>query len=77
MGHWDASGFPNRRTAEVFLSRAGRKEKFGTVSWDAEFIVADYGGPAKAIEAWPVNLGFKKALNYVRGLGRSALDRSW
>ena len=59
-GHWDAAGFPYRGEAEVFLNRSGHKEKSGTVSWDTKFTVADYGGPTKAIEAWPVNLRFRK-----------------
>lgn len=59
-GHWDASGFPDRGEAEVFLDRIGHREKFGTVSWDTKFTVADYGGPAKCIEAWPVHLKFRK-----------------
>ena len=63
-GHWDASGFPNRGEAEVFLNRIGHGEKFGTVTWDTRFTVADYGGPTKAIEAWPVNLKFKKASGF-------------
>ena len=63
-GHWDASGFPNRGEAEVFLNRIGHGEKFGTVAWDTRFSVADYGGPTKAIEAWPVNLKFKKASGF-------------
>ena len=59
-GHWDASGFPDRGEADVFLNRSERSEKFGTVSWDTKFTVADYGGPSKAIEALPVNLRFRK-----------------
>ena len=59
-GHWDASGFPTRGEAEVFLNRFGHHEKFGTVSWETKFTVADYGGPAKAIEAWPVNVRFRR-----------------
>ena len=59
-GHWDASGFPDRGEAEVFLNRSGHSEKFGTVSWDTKFTVADYGGPSRAIEALPVNLRFRK-----------------
>ena len=64
-GHWDASGFPDRGEAEVFLNRTRHSEKFGTVSWDTKFMVADYGGPAKAIEAWPVNLRFRKSRDYL------------
>ena len=62
-GHWDASGFPDRGEAEVFLNGKGHQEKFGTVSWETKFTVADYGGPVKCIEAWPVNLKFKKAIS--------------
>ena len=60
-GHWDASGFPDRGESEVFLNRFGHSEKFGTVTWDTKFRVADYGGPAKCIEAWPANLKFRKS----------------
>ena len=59
-GHWDASGFPDRGEAEVFLNKKAHKEKFGTVSWETKFMVADYGGPTKCIEAWPINLKFSK-----------------
>ena len=59
-GLWDASGFPDRGEAEVFLNSVGHRKKFGTVSWDTKFTVADYCGPAKCIEAWPVNLRFRK-----------------
>ena len=59
-GHWDASGFPDMGEAEVFLNRNGQSEKFGTVSWNTRFTVADYGGPTKCIEAWPINLKFRK-----------------
>lgn len=58
---WDAAGFPNSGQAHVTLWRDGCKVKrFGTVSWEMKFSVADYGGPAKCIEAWPVKLKFRK-----------------
>ena len=59
-GHWDSSVFPTRGKAEVFLNRFGHLELFGTVSWETNFTVAEYGGPARAIEACAVNVRFRK-----------------
>jgi hypothetical protein len=60
-GIWGAAGFPNRGEADVTLWEDDCKgAKLGVVSWETKFSVADYGGPAKCIEAWPTNLRFRK-----------------
>jgi hypothetical protein len=60
-GIWGAAAFPNHGEAEVTLWRGDSKAgRFGTVSWETKFSVADFGGPAKCIEAWPTNLRFRK-----------------
>ena len=66
-GIWGAAGFPNRGEADVTLWKGGRKGgKLGTVSWGTKFSVADYGGPAKCIEAWPVSIRFRMEDNFLR-----------